>query len=416
MLNFKIISKLKNIFFPFYKDPDLRFVFNEIQKDQPKNLKTIMYVGGCVRKFLQNEKIDDVDLATNLTPDQIKEKFKKSKFDVLDTGIKYGTVTLIHKNKKFEITTLRKDTKTDGRHALVSYTDNWFEDSKRRDISINAIYLDDTGKIYDPQGGVEDLKKKVVKFIGSPSTRIQEDYLRILRFLRFAIQYDSSTDLETISALKQNLDGIQKISKERILDELIKILKLKNFYNILKHENKKFIFSIIFPELKYLDRISKLMYLKKFEIDVDLILAILLFDDSNNCEYFCHKYKISNELNENLNSLFKVYTKNKFDLNFFKKNLKKNIYFYGKEKIKKLAIIRFVEKLNASQGDLIILQKIEKEKIPIFPYDGNYLKKKGIEEGVVIGKTLKLIESEWINNDFNISQKQISKIIEKQIN
>ena len=177
-----------------------------------------MFVGGCVRKYLQNEKIDDIDLATNLTPEQIKEKFKNSRFNVVDTGIKHGTVTLIYKKKKFEITTLRKDVETDGRHALVSYTDNWLEDSKRRDISINAIYLDENGKIYDPQGGVEDLRKKQVKFIGDPNKRIQEDYLRILRFLRFSIQYDSSTDLETISALKHNLDGIIQISKERILD------------------------------------------------------------------------------------------------------------------------------------------------------------------------------------------------------
>ena len=417
MLNFKIIGKIKSIFFPFYKDSDLKFIFKEIRKDQPKNLKTVMFVGGCVRKYLQNEKIDDIDLATNLTPEQIKEKFKNSRFNVVDTGIKHGTVTLIYKKKKFEITTLRKDVETDGRHALVSYTDNWLEDSKRRDISINAIYLDENGKIYDPQGGVEDLRKKQVKFIGDPNKRIQEDYLRILRFLRFSIQYDSSTDLETISALKHNLDGIKQISKERILDELIKILKLKNFDNILKHKNKKQIFSIIFPELRYLERTSKFKYLKDIPISFDLLLSTLLFDETNNYEYFCHKYKVTSKLNENLTSIFEIYMELKKDSEFFKKNLKKNIYFYGKEKLRKLAILKFFEKSSEKKHDLIsILNNIEKELLPVFLYDGSYLKKRGMEEGVLMGRILNLIEEEWIKNDFKISEDQISSIIQKQKN
>ena len=211
---------------------------------------------------------------------------------------------------------------------MVSYTDNWLEDSKRRDISINAIYLDENGKIYDPQGGVEDLRKKQVKFIGDPNKRIQEDYLRILRFLRFSIQYDSSTDLETISALKHNLDGIKQISKERILDELIKILKLKNFDNILKHKNKKQIFSIIFPELRYLERTSKFKYLKDIPISFDLLLSTLLFDETNNYEYFCHKYKVTSKLNENLTSIFEIYMELKKDSEFFKKNLKKYLFLW----------------------------------------------------------------------------------------
>ncbi len=415
MLNLKIISKLKNIFFPFYKESDLKLIFKVIQKDQPKNFNAVMFVGGCVRKYLQNEKIDDIDLATNLTPEEIKDRFKDSKFSVVDTGIKHGTVTLIYKKKKFEITTLRKDIETDGRHALVSYTDNWLEDSQRRDISINAIYLNGNGKIYDPQGGVEDLRKKVVKFIGDPNKRIQEDYLRILRFLRFAIQYNSSTNIETITALKHNLDGIKQISKERILDELIKILKLKNFNNILKHENKKQIFSIIFPELRYLERLSKYKYLKNISISFDLLLAILLFDETNNCEYFCHKYKVSSKLNENLTSTFKIFMEIKKDPDFFKKNLRKNVYLYGKEKLKKSAILQFFEQTNDKKNDLSSnLDNIKKEMAPVFSYDGDYLKKRGMKEGVLIGKTLNIIEKEWIKNNFKISEDQISFIIKNQ--
>ena len=148
-----------------------------------------MFVGGCVRKYLLNQDIDDIDIATSLKTDQIKEIFH-TKFKVVDSGIKHGTVTLVSDKLKLELTTLRKDVKTDGRHAEIEYTDNWHEDSNRRDFTINAIYLDINGKIFDPQLGTQDLKNRIIKFIGDPQKRIEEDYLRIIRFIRFSIEFE----------------------------------------------------------------------------------------------------------------------------------------------------------------------------------------------------------------------------------
>ena len=148
---------------------------------------------------------------------------------------------------KLELTTLRKDVKTDGRHAEIEYTDDWKEDSNRRDFTINAIYLDITGNIFDPQlGSVKDLKNKVLKFIGDPQKRIEEDYLRIVRYLRFSLEYESETDHVTLE-YKLNLNGIKNISKERILLELFKILKIKNFINLNNNKSLKEIFSLFFP-------------------------------------------------------------------------------------------------------------------------------------------------------------------------
>ena len=135
-----------------------------------------MFVGGCVRKYLKSEEIDDIDIATVFSPDQLKEKFKNSDIKVVDSGIKHGTITLNINNKKFELTTLRIDINPDGRHTDVSFTDNWKIDSERRDFTINSIYLDRRGKIYDPQMGVKDLENGVIKFIGDPSKRIEEDF------------------------------------------------------------------------------------------------------------------------------------------------------------------------------------------------------------------------------------------------
>ena len=195
-----------------------------------------MFVGGCVRKYLRNEKIDDIDIATLLTTEQIKEKFKNTNFKVIESGVKHGTITIIQDDLKLEITTLRKDVKTDGRHAEIEYTRNWQEDSDRRDFTINAIYLDIKGNLYDPQQGISDLRNNIVKFIGDPQKRIQEDYLRIIRFIRFSLEYESKIEKTSLDAINLNLDGIKKISNERILDELMKMIYSKKIINIHKEE------------------------------------------------------------------------------------------------------------------------------------------------------------------------------------
>ena len=142
---FNLIKKTKKVFFPFYKDKELKFVFQKLQEGHPNDKITARFVGGCVRKYLSNDDIDDIDIATILSSEEIKEKFKNTNFKVIDTGITHGTVTLVSKKFKLELTTLRKDLKTDGRHAEVEYIDNWQLDSERRDFTINAIYLDING-------------------------------------------------------------------------------------------------------------------------------------------------------------------------------------------------------------------------------------------------------------------------------
>ena len=203
-----------------------------------------------------------------------------------------------------EITTLRKDIKTDGRHAEIEFTDSWKDDSDRRDFTINAIYLDEKGKLFDPQLGAKDLENGVVKFIGDPEKRIEEDYLRIIRFIRFVIQYESKVEKSTLNSILTKLDGIGKLSKERVLKELIKIINLENFKFINNYEDLLKLFNLIFPELKYYSRFIK--FLEKNEyLNLNQIssLAILLIDGSNNHEYFCHKYKTSNFIKDELNEI-----------------------------------------------------------------------------------------------------------------
>ena len=284
-LSFNFLKNIKSFIFPFYRNKDLKFIFKKLQEGIPEDKVAARFVGGCVRKHLSNEKIDDIDIATILTTDQIKEKFKDTNLKVIDTGVKHGTVTIVSKNHKVELTTLRKDIKTDGRHAEVEYTDSWQQDSERRDFTINAIYMDINGKLYDPQMGTVDLKNKNIKFIGDPQKRIEEDYLRIVRFIRFKVMYDIVVEPTTSDAIKQNLDGIQKISKERILIELLKILSLKNFLTINQSSNLREIFSMIFPEFLYLNRLERLKKIYQYsEVNVDILLAVMLIDEKENHE------------------------------------------------------------------------------------------------------------------------------------
>ena len=415
---FNFIRKIKNFFFPFYKDSELRFVFKKLQQGFPNEQKTAMFVGGCVRKHLSNEEIDDIDIATSLTTDQIKEKFQDTRFKVIDSGVKHGTVTLVSDKLKLELTTLRKDIKTDGRHATIEYTDDWQEDSERRDFTINAIYLDITGKVFDPQLGTEDLKNCNIKFIGDPQKRIEEDYLRIIRFIRFSLEYMSEIELTTIEAIKLNLDGIKKISKERILSELFKILCTKNFLKLNNNEHLKAIFLLIFPEFKNLERLHRLeSILSHSNFDKETLLALLLIDDSNGHEYFFHKYNVSNDLREDLNLMAKNFTNLESNKKFFLKDLKKNIYFFGKNHLMALNVLYFSDNKKAKLKDYLdILSNIKKLNIPKFSFDGNYLKEKGMKEGALIGKTLEIIEHEWLDNNFSISNERVLKIIKAQNN
>ena len=415
MLNksINLIKKITRKLFPFYKNKELKYIFNKLQEDFSSDIITARFVGGCVRKYLTNEKIDDIDVATILTTDQIKEKFKNTGLKVIETGIKHGTITIVSKNFKVELTTLRKDVETDGRHAEVEYINDWRLDSERRDFTINAIYLDINGNFFDPQMGRVDLKNNNVKFIGDPQKRIEEDYLRIIRFLRFKIMYNSKVETTSNDAIKQNLNGIKKISKERVLDELYKILNLKNFINLNEKFFLKEIFILIFPEFNNLDRLDKLMKIcDHSQINKELLLAILLIDEKNSHEYFAHKYNVSNNVKDFLNKLAKNFKLLKENKDFFNKDLEKNIYLNDKNHLINLNILNFVVDNKYKFKDFSKnLKKILSAKKHEFKIDGKYLLDRGMPPGAKMGKVLNNIEEEWIKNNFEISKNQIKEII-----
>ena len=411
--SFNFIKTIKRNLFPFYKNKELRFVFNKLQEGFSKEIVTARFVGGCVRKYLSNDEIDDIDIATILSSDDIKKRFNNTNFKIVDTGIKHGTITLITEKLKLELTTLRTDLETDGRHAKVEYIDDWQLDSERRDFTINAIYLDINGNIFDPQNGENDLKNKIVKFIGDPQKRIEEDYLRIIRFIRFKIMYDLKVESTTLKAIKLNLNGVKKISKERILVELLKILDLKNFIFLNKSIDLKEIFTLIFPEFKNLERLERLTKIcNHSQVNTNLLLAVLLIDDQDTHEYFGHKYNVSNSIKDNLNTLaknLKLVTENK---DFFNKDIEKNIYLLDKNYLINLNILNFVINPSLKFKDFSkVLRNILKSKTHKLNIDGKYLIENGMQQGSLMGKALKKIEEEWIQNNFSITKERVKEII-----
>ncbi len=409
-----LVIKIKKYFFPFYNSKNIKLLFKNLEIGESKEKEVAMFVGGCVRNYLQSKKIVDIDMATILTPDEIKKKLQNSKFKVINTGLEHGSVTIVLDHNKFELTTLRKDVKTDGRHAEIKTIDDWKEDSKRRDFTINAIYLSKKGKIFDPQQGVSDLKNNIVKFIGDPQTRIEEDFLRIIRFLRFTIQYKSSIENSTVQAIKLNLNGIKALSKERVLSELFKILKIENFFKLTDTEELTEIFLLIFPELKYLNRLKNFSLIRNYiENSEILLLSILLIDLKDNHEYFCHKYKVPNKTRDNLKLLGSKFKELQTDKEFFKKNLKNNAYNMGLKNLKILFTLNLLNKKRISNKEIDTYKEIEKISIPKFPFDGKFLLKKGVQEGKKIGVILSEAEKIWVNNNFNLSPKDFEAIIKK---
>ena len=409
------VDNIKNFLFPFYKDKKIKEIFLRLNS---KNENNVMLVGGCVRNYLNNEQIGDIDLATKLTPGEVIKKLANTSFKVLKTGIDHGTLTLQQDKEIFEITTLREDVSTDGRHAKVSFTNSWEKDSNRRDFTINAIYLDQNGKLFDPHNGSKDLKDKKIKFIGSPQERIEEDYLRIIRFLRFSIQYKNfEKDKDTIKIIKKNIPGILKLSKERIFSEIIKITKLDNLSELVSNNELKEIFDVIFPEFKYLNRLNTLenREIKKYiMLEHNLVLALLLIDQSENHNYFVHKYKTSNFLKEYLNFLHKYFYEAKKNRNFFLKDLKKNVFFHNKEKMISLTKFYYaVIKPNNLKKIDDLIKEITNLRVPEFPLNGEYLINKGFKSGRKIGEILKKVEKVWIENDFNLKKEDLNNLIKK---
>ena len=379
-------------------------------------ISEIRYVGGSIRKIINNEKVNDIDLATNIIPKKICEILKKNKISFYESGISHGTITAKIEQHKFEITTLRKDVLTDGRHAQIEFSNDWYEDASRRDFTFNAIYSDLHGNLYDPFDGKKDLKLGIVKFIGDPEKRIKEDYLRILRYVRFFLNYSKVDHNESLKKIiKQNIHGISKVSPDRLLDELKKIFLSNGFLKITKDKFCQEIITLVFPQLinlgifRNINDYSKELIEKK---DFIFLISLMIIDDTDNSEYFIYKYNISNEDKKRIKFLSNIYSKN-LDRNIFKeKNFWKILYYNGKDYLIDLIDFQIFKNKKLDKNLLKLKTFFNNQEVPKLEVKAKTLIEKfNFKEGKELGEKLKEIEEFWIENSFKISDHELNKII-----
>jgi poly(A) polymerase len=353
-------------------------------------------VGGFVRDMLSDIVSDDYDIATDLKPDEVLAIAEQKNLKVIPTGLQHGTVTLMHEDKALEITTFRKDLENNGRHAKVEFTKSIKEDSFRRDFSINAIYLDANGMIYDFHDGQNDLKKGRVRFIGKPEDRIKEDYLRVLRFFRFYADFDRGGISLREPGLKDTLislcSNVGQLSADRIGQEIIKLCKSKNY-------------AIAFATMLTIEPLQDLLSINYQTVnskDIDLIdqqdeFIKLCFIYRNNLQDLITNkhYNWSNNQKKLVKSFINFDFKDEID----EDNVVKLAAQYSQQVVEFILYARYLDG-DIIKFDLLDMLAVLAEGIPYFEVTGNDLIDLGFKADKTLGQALKLVKQYWLSNSF----------------
>lgn len=390
----------------------------------------VKIVGGAPRNHLLNKPVEDIDLATIYTPEEIISKAKAAHIKYIATGIEHGTVTLLINDTTFEITTLRADIKTDGRHAIVEFGTSWREDAKRRDFTINALYVLKDGTVEDPLGsGLADLKTQTVRFIGNAEDRIREDFLRSLRYYRFASYYSKKPfDPLAISATIKQRDGLRGLSAERVKSELFKILSAPESLEVVNELYQNGILMGLLGTVPNIRAFFKLVDLEKKlnqKADAALRLAVLsawhkgdvvrlkkrLRLSKSETRKIELKVKTDLEKSSLITSLDLTQPEGKFFYNkyhFFLgevdySSLLKALYALGSCSLNLDAV---VEKLK-------LMEAYEEKELPI---KGADLIEKGMQPGPKVGKVLEKLTMVWLKSDRLRSKEELLALVETEIN
>jgi poly(A) polymerase len=347
------------------------------------------YVGGAVRDDLLDLPVSDVDLATRLQPQEVIERLEAARIKAVPTGIDHGTVTAVSDGHAYEVTTLRRDVATDGRRATVAFTAAWEEDAARRDFTINALSADPiTGEVFDYFGGLEDLLAHHVRFIGDPLKRIAEDHLRILRYFRFHARFGSGKpDEAALEACTVRANDLMALSRERIADELLKLLSIQDPSITLTIMLGRGILKPVLPEIGR-NRIDDLKSLIAAEAAAGIApaglrrLSALLPRDSAVAEAVAARLKLSNKARKRLSCAAGT------DLEPAPEALS---YRVGSD----CAVDRLLLAGRADEAS-----RIHKWHPPRLPISGGALIARGLTEGPIVARTLRQIEDRWVAAGF----------------
>lgn len=365
---------------------------------------TARFVGGCVRNALLGEEVGDVDIATTDAPQASQAKLEAAGFKVVPIGADHGTVMAVGAERTYEVTTLRVDVETDGRHADVAFTGDWEADAQRRDFTLNALYADADGTVHDPLGGYGDLKARRVRFIGDAAARIAEDYLRILRFFRIHAAYGAGElDGEGLAACAAAKEGLARLSAERVQAELMKLLGADASPHVLRAMAASGILTLVLPEAARLDRLERVVDIEStqlFTSDPVLRLGALLDGGEEAVRAAARRLKLSNAVTDRLVRLHTDTTKIVCYLSM--REVRRALYLLGIELFKDRVMLGWAEDgkaHNAFQWRALLAMADSWER-PELPLTGSMIKAAGVPEGPEVGRVRAEVEEWWIDADF----------------
>ncbi len=372
------------------------------------------FVGGCVRDAIAKRPVNDIDIATTAKPEHTIKLLESANIKVIPTGIKHGTVTAVLDGENFEITTLRKDVSTDGRHAEVAFTDDWMIDAERRDFTINALMATRTGAVYDPFNGIADLAYGRVCFIGKAKDRIEEDYLRILRYFRFHTSHGRPpVNRDALSACRMAADKLSTLSGERIQHEMMKILGAHNAADTLILMKGEHVLDQVLPEAENFGDLRALIWLCTSAINYENLtpdpvrnLATLLPINSDTAvaDTIASRWRFSNIDRKRLIDLTGFISP---DPMITKNELTRHLIKTGPALYADQCLITWAretaENANLSKDRkkswIQTLERIYTWQEPFFPLTGEDLKALGYVQGPAIGDMMDKIKGWWIDND-----------------
>lgn len=372
-----------------------------------------LFVGGCVRDTLLGRAVGDIDIATVLTPEEVSKRLQNAGLKVVPTGLAHGTVTAISNGKPFEVTTLRVDVDTDGRRATVAFTDDWAADAQRRDFTVNALFADSAGAIFDPVGGLDDLHARRVRFVGDAELRIREDVLRLLRFFRFYAQFGAAPpDRDAIAACAKLADLLPTLSGERVATEIFKLLGAADPATTMILMSANGVLQHVLPEAKEIDRLAALVTV---DGPVDGIvdqadplrrLAAGLKVDGAGADAIADRLRLSTADRVRLRTL--VETDQRLDREMGAQSARATLYRLGIDVWRDRVLIDWAEEISVgipqdrhtTDAWRALYALPDQWAVPAFPLQGHDVLALGVAAGPAVGRHLGQVEEWWIEGDF----------------
>ncbi|MES5098782.1 CCA tRNA nucleotidyltransferase [Agrobacterium sp. BA1120] len=386
-------------------------------------------VGGAVRNALMGMPVGDIDMATTLPPQDVVERAKDAGIKAVPTGIEHGTVTLVLDGEGFEVTTLRRDVETDGRHAQVAFGTDWTEDAQRRDLTINALYADASGEVIDLIGGLPDIEKRNVRFIGDADQRVSEDYLRILRFFRFFAYYGSGRpDADGLRASARAKDKISTLSAERVWSEMKKLLAADDPSRALLWMRQSGVLTQVLPETEKwgIDAIHGLVAAEQalgWKPDALVRLAAIVPTDAERVDAMTSRLRMSNAEGKRLKQWA---TSPNVDPTVTDAAFDRLLYRQGVEGVvMRLKLALAAARADVSAGEAAmqkiarfstLLERAQKFQRPSFPLTGADVLAAGVAPGPRVGVILSELEEKWIEFNFSLDRAALTARLEKALN